>query len=237
MQTDTASNTFPRGPGIAWHHGFAFRRVRIPGDVPLLHRWFGEPRAHFWGMRDHTAEGVAACYQSLLDSGHAGAWLGLRDGVPAFLIECYDPAHDEIREHYRAEPGDMGMHLFVGPAAQRIRRYTHDVFTALMRFMFETLGAARIVVEPDVDNARIHALNRAMGFVYLKGRAPAHQDRLPRVLHPTRLLFPPSTRKSFDDATPGALALRREPPPDPPKSGARRTACSCARPSPNTRTN
>ena len=35
-------------------------------------------------------------------------------------------------------------------------------------FLFERLGAQRVVVEPDARNARIHALNRAMGFAYTK---------------------------------------------------------------------
>jgi RimJ/RimL family protein N-acetyltransferase len=40
-----------------------------------------------------------------------------------------------------------------------------------MRFLFERLDAERIVVEPDARNERIHALNRAMGFVYAKNVA------------------------------------------------------------------
>ena len=35
-----------------------------------------------------------------------------------------------------------------------------------MRFLFDRLNAARVVVEPDANNAKIHALNLAMGFVY-----------------------------------------------------------------------
>jgi RimJ/RimL family protein N-acetyltransferase len=40
------------------------------------------------------------------------------------------------------------------------------VFAFVMRFMFDRLDAARIVVEPDANNAKIHALNLAMGFTY-----------------------------------------------------------------------
>jgi len=38
------------------------------------------------------------------------------------------------------------------------------VFRFVMAFMFERLAARRIVVEPDIDNLRIHALNRSVGF-------------------------------------------------------------------------
>lgn len=148
--------------------GFRIRRLDVPRDAPTLHGWFIEERASFWNMRDWSAAQVAAFYQAIDDSAHAQAWLASRRGAPAFLAETYDPAHEEAGEHYTVLPGDLGMHLFVGPAATPQRGYTRRVFKALMTFSFEYLDAARIVVEPDARNTRIHALNRAMGFVYAK---------------------------------------------------------------------
>ena len=63
-------------------------------------------------------------------------------------------------------PGDIGMHIFIGPPTQRIPGFSRDVFALVMRFLFDRLNAARVVVEPDANNAKIHALNLAMGFVY-----------------------------------------------------------------------
>jgi siderophore synthetase component/RimJ/RimL family protein N-acetyltransferase len=148
--------------------GFSFRRLCLPGDIDVLHRWFGEPRAHFWGMRDKTAAELERFYEALLDSGHACAYLGMHGGAPAFLIECYESAHDEVAEHYTVEPGDLGMHVFIAPAMRPVHGHTRDVFAAAMTFMFDTLGALRVVVEPDIDNKKIHVLNRAVGFVYTK---------------------------------------------------------------------
>jgi RimJ/RimL family protein N-acetyltransferase len=147
---------------------FHIRPLDAQCDAPTLHRWFIEERAAFWNMRDKSVADVAAFYQAIEDSGHACAWLGLQDGVPAFLFESYEPAHEEIGEHYDVRAGDLGMHLFVGPAAMRRSGYTRHVFETLMTFLFERLGAQRVVVEPDASNTRIHALNRAMGFVYTK---------------------------------------------------------------------
>ncbi|MEM5400219.1 GNAT family N-acetyltransferase [Paraburkholderia unamae] len=147
---------------------FHIRPLDAQRDAPTLHRWFIEERAAFWNMRDKSVADVAAFYQAIEDSGHARAWLGLQDDVPAFLFESYEPAHEEIGEHYDVCAGDLGMHLFVGPATRRTSGYTHHVFETLMAFLFERLGAQRVVVEPDARNARIHALNRAMGFVYTK---------------------------------------------------------------------
>ncbi|MDR3098795.1 MAG: acetyltransferase [Paraburkholderia sp.] len=148
--------------------GFEIRALDPERDAPTLHRWFVEERAAFWNMRDKSVHEVAAFYRTIEDSGHAQAWLGLRHGASAFLFESYDPARDEAGEHYAVREGDLGMHLFVGPAAQPVPGYTREVFRTLMTFLFEQLNAERIVVEPDARNTRIHALNRAMGFVYAR---------------------------------------------------------------------
>jgi RimJ/RimL family protein N-acetyltransferase len=153
---------------VAPNDRFHIRALDAQRDAPTLHRWFVEERAAFWNMRDKRVDEVAAFYQAIEDSAHAQAWLGIQHGVPAFLFESYDPAHDEVGEHYAVRAGDLGMHLFVGPAGTRSPGYTRRVFRALMTFLFERPGVERIVVEPDARNARIHELNRAMGFVYAK---------------------------------------------------------------------
>lgn len=152
------------------HHidGFDIRPLDVYRDAPTLHRWFIDERAAFWNMRDWSVAQVAAFYQDVVDSDHADAWLAYRHGSPAFLIETYDPACEEVGEHYAPERGDLGMHLFIGPATTPIPGYTRHVFRALMKFLFGHLHAQRIVVEPDAENARIHALNRWAGFVYWK---------------------------------------------------------------------
>lgn len=147
--------------------GFVFRPLQIPDDIPMLHAWFREERAAFWLMQDKTEEQVQQVYQEMMDSGHATAYIGVHEGRPAFLAECYDPAHDRIRDFYDVREGDLGMHIFVGPARTPVCGFTRNAFHALMRFMFNHLGARRIVVEPDSNNHKIHALNRSAGFIYL----------------------------------------------------------------------
>jgi len=141
------------------------RALDLAHDAPLLHGWFTLDYASFWGMQDKSEQETRDFYAALIGSGHAGAFMGLVDGAPAFIVECYDPAHDQLAQHYPVRPGDVGMHFFVGPARERVRGYTRAVFRALMRFIFERLQARRVVVEPDVHNAKVHVLNREMGFV------------------------------------------------------------------------
>jgi RimJ/RimL family protein N-acetyltransferase len=150
-------------------HGLRLRPLDLERDVPVLHRWFTQERAHFWGMQALSEREVLAAYGALLEEGHALACIGEREGRPAFLLECYDPARGALGRCYRVRRGDIGMHVFVGPPdelAARERGFTRRVFHVLMAFIFERLRARRIVVEPDVRNERIHVLNREMGFVY-----------------------------------------------------------------------
>lgn len=152
------------GPFVG-RQGLALRRLDLAADIPVMHRWFRMDYASFWGMQGHAEAAVLAHYAELLASGHSMAYTGLQAGEPAFLVECYDPRHDELGRHYEVREGDVGMHFFVGPPRLPRSGFTREVFRTLMRFIFDRLHARRVVVEPDARNHKVHALNRDMGFV------------------------------------------------------------------------
>lgn len=149
--------------------GLHIRPLDLSADISVMHRWFTQERARFWGMQHLAESEVKESYAGLINGGHAMPYMGLRGDKPAFLLECYDPAHDELGQHYTVRTGDMGMHFFVGPpddvsAVQS--GFTRRVFRVLMAFIFERLQARRVVVEPDARNDKVHVLNREMGFNY-----------------------------------------------------------------------
>ncbi|MEU7056216.1 GNAT family N-acetyltransferase [Streptomyces sp. NPDC046197] len=144
---------------------FAFRPLDPVGDAGLLHAWVTHPKAAFWMMQDARLEDVERAYLEIVADEHHHALLGLHDGEPAFLMEKYDPAHRELVGLYEAEPGDVGMHFLVGPADRPVHGFTRAVITAVMRHLFDDPATARVVVEPDVRNTAVHALNEAVGFV------------------------------------------------------------------------
>lgn len=158
-------------PTSGWHSPgpvpTRLRRLDPAADAALLHAWFSEPRASFWGMQDHSLAQVEKVYDDMQRSGHALACIGEVAGDVAFVLECYDPAHDVLGRHYDERRGDVGMHFFVGPMTSgdaAIPGFTRHVFRSLMQFIFDHLRAVRVVVEPDIRNAKVHALNAAMGF-------------------------------------------------------------------------
>jgi RimJ/RimL family protein N-acetyltransferase len=144
---------------------FTFRPVDPAKDAALLHGWVTHPKAAFWMMQDAQPEDVERVYREMAADEHHHAELGLLDGEPAFLMERYDPAHRELAGLYEPLPGDVGMHFLTPPTDRPVHGFTRSVITAVMARLFEDPATARVVVEPDVANKAVHALNEAVGFV------------------------------------------------------------------------
>ncbi|MFW6693568.1 GNAT family N-acetyltransferase [Streptomyces sp. MAR4 CNX-425] len=133
-------------------------------DAPLLHAWVTHPKAAFWLMQGCTLQEVEKEYARIAADPHHDAFVGLADGVPAFLAERYDPAHRELVGVYDAREGDVGMHFLTAPAETPVHGFTRAVITAVMEWLFTDPAVRRVVVEPDVRNTAVHALNEAVGF-------------------------------------------------------------------------
>ncbi|WP_129838853.1 GNAT family N-acetyltransferase [Streptomyces sp. RFCAC02] len=143
---------------------FALRPVDPDADTPLLHRWLTHPKSAFWLMTEATPDDVAAEYRRIAASPAHDAFIGLNDGVPAFLTERYDPAAEPVGAAYEVRTGDVGMHFLVAPTDTPRHGFTRAVITTVMAFLFDDPATRRVVVEPDARNHRVHALNAAVGF-------------------------------------------------------------------------
>ncbi|MGK5741007.1 GNAT family N-acetyltransferase [Micromonospora sp. URMC 103] len=143
---------------------FTLRPVDPEADAPLLHRWVTHPKAVFWLMQDADVARVAEEYRRIAASPYHDAYLGHWRGRPAFLAERYDPAHVELVGLHDARPGDVGMHFLCAPTDTPVHGFTHAVITTVLAWLFADPATHRVVVEPDVRNTAVHALNAAVGF-------------------------------------------------------------------------
>lgn len=143
----------------------SLRALDLDRDIAVIQPWYQLDYAHFWNMQGMTLEATRAFYADGIRSGHLQAYLGLHQGAPAFVVECYDPANDQLGELYPLQAGDLGMHFFVGPAERPIRHFTRDILRTVMAFAFDHLHARRVVVEPDIRNKAVQRLNAMVGFV------------------------------------------------------------------------
>ncbi|MER5430696.1 GNAT family N-acetyltransferase [Streptomyces sp. NPDC002588] len=144
---------------------FTFRPLDPLTDAELLHSWLTHPKAAYWMMQDAKLVDVERAYMEIAADPHQHALLGLQDGVPVFLMEHYDPAHRELVGLYEPLPGDVGMHFLTPATDTPVHGFTRAVITAVMARLFEDPAVRRVVVEPDVSNTAVHALNEAVGFV------------------------------------------------------------------------
>ena len=157
---------------------FSFRPVDPDADAVLLHRWVTHPKAAFWMMQDADVAQVRDEYRRIAAHPHHDAVLGLRGGVPMFLAERYDPAHVELAGLYDNRPGDAGMHFLCAPTDTPEHGFTRAVITAVMAWLFADPAVRWVVVEPDVRNTAVHALNAAVGFTVLGPIAKPEKDAL-----------------------------------------------------------
>jgi RimJ/RimL family protein N-acetyltransferase len=170
---------------------FAIRAMDPLTDAELLHGWVTHPKAAFWMMQDASLPDVEREYMKIAAAEHHDAFIGLHEGRPAFLMERYDPSRLELVGLYDAEPGDVGMHFLVAPSDTPLHGFTRAVITTVMAALFADPAVRRVVVEPDVDNKAVHALNEAVGFV------PERPVRKPE----KTALLSFCTREQFEAAT------------------------------------
>ncbi|MEV3928338.1 MULTISPECIES: GNAT family N-acetyltransferase [unclassified Streptomyces] len=168
-------------------------RPMDPSDAERVHAWVTHPRSAFWMMGDARLEDVEREYTAIAAHPHHDALIGLHEGRPAFLMERYDPTEVELKGLYEAEPGDIGMHFLVAPPEEPVHGFTLAVITTVMETLFADPRVRRVVVEPDVTNTAVHALNKAVGF-----------EAIREITKPEKqALLSACTREQFEAATTG----------------------------------
>ncbi|MFK7113975.1 GNAT family N-acetyltransferase [Flavobacterium oreochromis] len=145
---------------------FELRKFDLIHDLPIIYEWVQKEYAIYWGMMGLSYDQVLTIYQKLVENTYV--YIGLFEGKTAFLLECYDPQEDIIKEHYQVNKGDIGMHILVAPPDKKISGFTWHIFKFILDFIFSDSNVKRVVVEPDAKNKKIHILNKKAGFVFQK---------------------------------------------------------------------
>ncbi|MDR7380538.1 GNAT family N-acetyltransferase [Promicromonospora iranensis] len=138
-------------------------------DADVLHGWFAQPRAAFWGMGGHTRDEVRDTYAFVESLPTHHAYLVRWDGEPVVLLQAYHPEHDPVATAYEVRPGDLGMHFFLGSRGPVARHGSPDnpwtvLGPATREFLFAGPGTRRLVGEPDANNEKALHRMAVMGF-------------------------------------------------------------------------
>ncbi len=146
----------------------SIRPIELKNDINTLYSWVKKPYAKYWGMLEQSKEEAFKAYQELEENPHHHTYIGMLNDEPIFLMERYKASEDVIAKHYNALENDYGMHILVAPAEKKISQFTWHVFSTIMEYFFSLSFVNRVVVEPDMNNEKIHVLNKKAGFIYDK---------------------------------------------------------------------
>ncbi|WP_405438310.1 acetyltransferase [Streptomyces avidinii] len=135
-------------------------------DSALIHSWVTQERARFWGMGEAGRELIQEIYEDVDRRTTHHAFMVSRDGEQVALFQTYDCAEDRVSECYEVRPGDVGVHLLIGPTEGAAERgFTGALMSAFIAFVFSDGAARRVVVEPDARNTKAIARMERTGFV------------------------------------------------------------------------
>ena len=139
--------------------------LQLPRDLGRLHAWVTHPQGRLLG--DAGCERAGRRHRVRPDRRRpaprrvAGP-LGRRAGVPGGDLRPVPLRAGGTCPS--SGTGDLGMHVLVAPTDAPRRGFTRQVFRVVMEHCFADPAVRRVVVEPDVRNDRIAALNKAAGF-------------------------------------------------------------------------
>lgn len=144
------------------------RPFNIKTDLEIIYHWVTHSHAKYWGMQNYTMKQVYVAYNKILKSIDYDVFIGVHNNSPVFLMEKYKANYDRIANYYDAKDSDYGMHLLIAPPEKKIHGFTKEIFLMVMDYFFSFTSINRVVVEPDIDNKKIHVLNEKAGFNYIK---------------------------------------------------------------------
>ena len=149
------------------HTGKVTMRLLQPTDMPIICNWLKQPYAHYWGMNEQSHQQINDAYQKMSEHPHHHAYVIEQNNQLFALVELYNPQHDElIKEAYPVEGNDVGMHILLSPNTSPKRHFSFEMMQCVLQSIFAQNSSARVVVEPDIANSKIHTLNKRLGFVH-----------------------------------------------------------------------
>jgi len=163
---DLLDNVAEWGPTTTPHGIFQLVPAVVSRDLPLITRWMNDPAvAEFWQLSGPPAIAEKHLREQIDGDGRSVPCLGMLDGTPMSYWEIYRADLDPVSRYYPVRPNDTGIHMLIGPVADRGRR----LGSALLRTVADLVldhrpGCVRVIAEPDLRNIPSVAAFLAAGF-------------------------------------------------------------------------
>lgn len=152
---------------------YHFRDLRRE-DFPLLGLWLAQPHvARWWG----EPEKELASIEQAMTSIETRPLMVELDGRPIAYLQCYDPHLEEDHPYRDQPPGTLGIDISIGDPELTGKGHGSAIVRLFCLERFAA-GAARIVIDPDPENAQAIRAYEKAGFRFLDRRhsiyGPAH---------------------------------------------------------------
>ncbi|MFJ5999786.1 GNAT family N-acetyltransferase [Streptomyces sp. NPDC092370] len=140
--------------------------ARLGRDLPLISRWMNDPAAAaFWELSGPQSVTEGHLRAQLAGDGRSVPCVGLLDGAPMSYWEIYRADLDPLARHYPARPHDTGIHVLVGPVADRGRGLGGLLLRTVADLVLaQRPSCARVIAEPDMRNTPSIAAFLTAGF-------------------------------------------------------------------------
>lgn len=151
------------------HYSLEIRALSLTRDIPVIHKWVNMDYAKaFWQMQGPYKE-FYHHYEKFLSGGLGSSIVFFFPGDinPVAQMDFYNAQLDEVGAMYESQPDDIGIHLLMGPNTKRVKGLTTSVMVSGISYLF-SIGAKRIIGEPDVNNVNANQLVKRLGFQLVK---------------------------------------------------------------------
>lgn len=143
--------------------GVRFEPLSVDRHLDLLHGWIHTAHVEPWWGVHGGIDATRAYVAEVAAMKHQRAWIARDADGPFGYVETYVVAEDALAEHYAADPGDRGLHLFVGPAERLGTEATRQLAVAVLAGLLGEAAATRVVCEPNVRNLRMRRFCAGLG--------------------------------------------------------------------------
>ena len=133
-------------------------------DLPVIYKWVNQAYAiPYWQMNGPYSDLQVACREWLQNLSTHSLVASL-DNTLVCQLDIYEVVSDDLRNHYEAIEGDLGMHLLMAPGKKPEASFTTKLLFFLLKLLFCNPLVRRVVCEPDIENRPACTLVERLGF-------------------------------------------------------------------------
>ncbi|MFC0524430.1 GNAT family N-acetyltransferase [Pontibacillus salicampi] len=149
----------------ALNQTISFRAADYDKDIHTLFNWMHQKHIYpFWKLNVDWEDFKIFFHHSVTAS-HKRVFFGFINGEPVCYGIAYRIESDPLKEYYAYKPGDLGMHLLIGPREYLNRQTGLAIIRGMSYYLFSKYEAQRIIGEPDYRNRIVIPILTSIGAV------------------------------------------------------------------------